>query len=285
MLPEHCLASGLNAVSRAHEGDYFADGHRGAAMISAWFLCREANLETGAARVIAELIAAQWTESALFAPFPQEPAAPEQLGRIEATMAANLGPLRQAGHNVIFPSLALRAFAEQPELSTPARVEGICKLIERFDRADDLALTEGDERPPFGFAETMAEFILTETLATMRAFSGRGQGWSGHMLTHGRAVLDLLRLGRTDLAQQAWAAFALYVKRTRLGPLDTDRSIPEHAPSDRRPLEASYWEGRRDIDLGLGHSLKYPYGFYGLMALARDPDLKQQCLREAYRLF
>ena len=37
-------------------------------------------------------------------------------------------------------------------------------------------------------------------------------------------------------------------------------------------------------DVGIGHCLKYPYGFYGLMALAEDDELKQRCLASAYRV-
>jgi len=285
MLSERYLMSGLDALCRAHEGDYFADGHRGAAMVSAWFLCREAEVEAGAVGVIEGLIEAQWAGTELFAPFPDERSEPQRLGPIIESMAANVGPLRQAGHNVIFPALALKAFAQRPELVTRTRVEGLCRLIGRFESADDLVLEAGDELPAFGSPEAMAEYVLAEILRTMHAFEGRGQGWSGHMLTHGRAVLDLLQLGYRDLAQQAWEAFGLYVKRARLGPLDTDRPMPEHPPSDCGPLEARYWDRRRGMDLGLGHALKYPYGFYGLMGLARDDDLRGRCAAEAYRVF
>ena len=36
---------GLNALARAHELDYFADGHRGAAMVSAHLLCVDNDLD------------------------------------------------------------------------------------------------------------------------------------------------------------------------------------------------------------------------------------------------
>lgn len=285
MLDQRYLTMGLDALSRAHTTHYFTDGHRGAATISAHFLCAGQSVEDGVSDLIASIIDEQLAQTDLCAPFPAEPAKPELLERITSAMAANIGPLRQAGHNVIFPSLALKAFAQVPEAVTPSRVEGICALIEAFDTQDDIELTEEDQVLDLGPQPAMAEFILSETLRTMQAFDGRGQGWSGHMLTHGRAVIDLLQLGYTGLARQAYRAFALYVKRTRMGPLGTDKPRPEHARSELTPLETRYWEARRGSGVGLGHCFKYPYGFYGLMRLAQDNQLKARCLSEAYRVF
>ena len=39
------LLCGLNALSRAHSHDYFEDGHRGGAIISAVYLCKENPVE------------------------------------------------------------------------------------------------------------------------------------------------------------------------------------------------------------------------------------------------
>jgi len=39
------------------------------------------------------------------------------------------------------------------------------------------------------------------------------------------------------------------------------------------PLELAYWQEPCG-DLRLGHKLKYPYGFYGLMKEAQDTQLK-----------
>jgi len=38
MLNKQHLIHGLNALSRAHEGNYFNDGHRGGAIISGFYL-------------------------------------------------------------------------------------------------------------------------------------------------------------------------------------------------------------------------------------------------------
>ncbi|MFQ6132031.1 MAG: hypothetical protein ACE5R4_08350 [Armatimonadota bacterium] len=285
MLDERYLLLGVNALSRAHATDYFADGHRGAAIVSACYLCRENDVEDGVPETIAAMIDANWAETGLCAPFPDEEPDASLVGRIGAALERNIGRLRQAGHNVIFPAVALKALADLPEAVTPSRVEGVCRLIEAFQTAEDITLDEEDETPDFGTDESMSEFILAEMLRTMQAFDGRGQGWSGHMLTYGRALVDLRQLGWAELAGKGHHAFRLYVKRTRMGPLETDIPRPEHRQSELRPLELEYWRRREGQDVGIGHCFKYPYGFYGLMELARDGELKQRCLEESYRIF
>jgi hypothetical protein len=285
MLNERYLTLGLNALSRAHALDYFADGHRGAAIIAAHYLCRENNVEDGVAGILAGLIDEHWAHTDLCAPFPAERPDPALVDRILAALTENMGPLRQAAHNVILPSLALKAFADVPEALTPARAEGICRLIGCFDTAEDIAPDADNDLPDLGAPGPVAEFMLAETLRTMDAFTGRGQGWSGHMLTSGRAVVDLLQLGYADVAQKAYHTFRVYVKRARMGPLDTDKPRAEHPPVEWMPLQLKYWESRRTRGIEIGHLFKYPYGFYGLMALATDADLEQRCMREAYRVF
>ena len=70
-----------------------------------------------------------------------------------------------------------------------------------------------------------------------------------------------------------------------MGPLERDIARPEHSPSGHQPLSRAYWQECRTQDVGIGHCFKYPYGFYGLTALADDADLKARCLAEAYRIF
>ena len=285
MLDERHLIHGLDALSRAHASDYFLDGHKGAASISAYYLCRENAVERGVADIIAGMIDEHWLHTGLCAPFPAEPPDRALLDRITAALDGSIARLRQAGHNVIFPSLALKAFEGLPEAITPSRVDGICKLIEKFDTAEDIALDDDDDMPDLDAPGLMARFILTEMLRTVEAFLGRGQGWSGHMLTFGRALIDLSMMGYTDLASKGCHAFKLYVTRARMGPLARDKPRPEHPASERRPLECSYWQTRRDQPVGIGHCFKYPYGFYGLAALAQDPALEQRCLDEGYHIF
>jgi hypothetical protein len=284
MLEEIYLLHGLNALSRAHETDYFADGHRGAAILAAYYLCREVEMEEGAEDHIRAMIDAHWTHSPLCAPLPDEAPDPAGIQRIIQTLQGQLEGLRQAGHNVILPALALKALRQVPDAVTPARVDGICRLIEAFTTVDDIRLEEEDDIPDCGAPAEVAEFVLAEWLRCIQAFDGRGQGWSGHLLTYSRALLDLRQMGYGALACQAEPGFKLYVKRIRMGPLDTDVPRPEHRPSDLYPRQRAYWEGRVGKPVGIGHLFKYPYGFYGLMGLAQDARLKRQCMRVAYHV-
>jgi len=285
VLDERYLVMGLDALGRAAAGDYFADGHRGAAIIAAYYLCREGPVEPGAAEAMAGMIDRRWAQTGLCAPSPPEAPDQELLQQVTGTLDANIGRLRQAGHNVIIPSLALRAFRQLPEAITPSRVNGVCRLIEAFDTAEDISPEDTDASPDPADASQFAEFALRQTLQAIQAFLGRGQGWSGHMLTYSRALIDLHRLGYEDLARHGLYAHGLYVKRLRMGPRTTDGHFREHEPTDLRPTDHAYWAKRRRQPIGIGHCFKYPYGFYGLLSLARAPDLKQAALAGSYRLF
>jgi hypothetical protein len=148
-----------------------------------------------------------------------------------------------------------------------------------------MALGEGDDLPVLDDPNTMADTVLSEMVRTAHAFDGHGQGWTGHLLTVSRALVDLVRLGYGDLARKGLHTLRLFVKRTRLGPLETDKVRPEHPRSDLRPLERAYWVERRTRPVGIGHCFKYPYGFYGLLGLAREEAVRTAALAESFRIF
>ncbi len=279
------LLRGIDALSRAHAFDYFADGHRGGAIVSAYYFCREERVDADATNAIAALIDEHWTHTPLCAPFAKEAIDTAGRERIVAHVERSLDHLRQVGHNVILPALALRAFAELPDALTPARVDGICKMIDSFTVMDDVDLRVDADVPDLSSPQVLAEFSLCELLACMRRFDGRGQGWSGHLLTYARALIDLRQLGYNELATHAEYAFALYINRIRMGPLTTDKVYEEHAVQEQYPHEGTYWHGRRQHSPALGHLFKYPYGFYGLVRAAQDESLMRACWQEAYRIF
>ncbi len=275
---------GLDALARAHAMDYFADGHRGAAMVSAYFMCAEESVEEGVSETIGAIVDRYWAPTDLCAPLPDEVPDDSLLAGLIDAVAANVGDLRMVGHNVIFPSLALKALREMPEAITPSRVAGIVKLVEAFDTPMDISIDDDDAFPDLGSTESLAESVLREYVRSAEAFIGRGQGWTGHMLTVGRAVIDLREAGHEDLARTATGALKQYVKRARMGPLDTDKQYTEHGPMPQGPLTRAYWDKRRGHDPTLGHCIKYPYGFLGLMARAGDEALEQRCLDVAFRV-
>ena len=285
MLDDQYLVRGLDALSRAHKADYFQDGHRGAAIIAAYYLCHEIDVEEGVAEIIGVIIDEHWTHTELCAPFPRERPEPNCLEKMTESLDRSMGQLRQAGHNVILPTLALKAFRQLPETITPSRVYGLCKLIKSFTVMDGIQVDENDDIPDLDAPQVAAEFMLAEWLEAIEAFHGRGQGWSGHLMTYGRALLDLRELGYGAWANKGQYAFKCYIKRIRMGPLETDKPRPEHPLSDLHPHQRAYWEHRRTRPVEIGHLFKYPYGFYGLMQLAEDHNLKDRYKAAAYHIF
>ena len=105
----------LKALCRAHERDYFADGHRDGAIISGVYLYRKNEAEPDAANTIATIVEKQWAATELCSPFVAERPAPVLVDQITATLGAHLTGLRQAGHNVISANLS----AQSPARSIP----------------------------------------------------------------------------------------------------------------------------------------------------------------------
>ncbi|MDH3380724.1 MAG: hypothetical protein OEQ39_27730, partial [Gammaproteobacteria bacterium] len=141
-----------------------------------------------------------------------------------------------------------------------------------------------DGLPDLAVEQDMIEFMFREYLRAVDLFSGYGQGWAGHLMTFGQAVIELARLGHPQLAARARGAFLMYVKTLRRGPKAGDRRIPDHAPFDVTPLDAEYWERKQRIREGLGHAFKYAYSFYHLLPQLRDAALRQECLAKAYQI-
>ena len=296
-----CLDGKLNAWQRIppawFERDesrprrrFFRSGHNAGAVISAYYLCREIQVEEGVSAILAASIDERWVETELFAPFPDETPEPNLITHILRTVTDSIPitPVRAAGHDVILPTLALKAFRDLPEAVTASRVDGICRLVEAFKEAfkpRDFPRPENDDVPEFQDRTSFAEFILAEFVNCTERFEGRGQGWSGHLLTYGRALLDLRDLGYVDVAKKAEEGYRMYIRRLRLGPIDpeTDYPHPEQSPIDVFPTQKAYWEQRRG-DWDLGHAIKYPYGFYGLMELAQNADIKERSWSAAYRV-
>jgi hypothetical protein len=276
---------GLNALARAHELDYFADGHRGASMVAAHLLCVDNRLDEGATSRIVELCELNWASSALCKPFPLAKAESRQIERIGATLAEGGEVLRQVGHNAIFAMLAIKAFRMLPEAATAQRIDGVCALIRSLTPWRDIEPAPDVDPPPFVETVEASRFILREASAAVDRFIGFGQGFAGHMLTFGQALVELAAMGDVTWAESCRTAFRKYVTVTRKGPDPDSKRYPDHRPSDLRPTDAAYWKRRGDRSVGIGHVFKYPYSYYDLLRRAKDPELKRAWDAKAYHLF
>ncbi len=279
------LLLGLNALARAHESDYFANGHRGASMVAAHLLCVDNQLDERTTSRIVELFDLNWATSALCRPFPDADPEPSQIDKIGVALADGGEVLREVGHNAIFAMLAIKAFRMLPRAATPQRINGVCSLIRSFKPWHDVEPDPAINPPPFADTTAASQFVLREANAAVDRFVGFGQGFSGHMLTFGQALVELAAMGDVELAESCRTALRKYVTVTRRGPEPNSKRYPDHKPSHLRPTNSAYWEKRGDHAVDIGHVFKYPYSYYDLLRRAGDPALERAWEAKAYHLF
>lgn len=276
---------GINALARSPEMNYFADGHRGAAMISAHMMCLDNKFDEAAVERIVELFDRNWAPTKLCKPFPAADPVEDATEKVGKALAEGGGVLRQVGHDAIFAMHAIKAFRMVPEIATPERVEGVCKLIRAFTPWRDMKPDASVDPPPFENSQAASRFILKEASEAIDRFVGFGQGFAGHMLTFGQSLVELAAMGDVEWAESCRTAFRKYITVTRLGPQPTDRKIKDHPFSKLRPDMAKYWQKRGDKTLGLGHVFKYPYAYYDLLTRAQDAQLEKEFEAKAWHLF
>ncbi len=276
---------GLNALARAHGFDYFVDGHRGAGIVAAHLLCDENDLDEQATSRIGELVDLNWASSPLCRSFPDAEADPAGIEKIGAALAKGGDVLRQVGHNVIFAMLAIKAFRLLPSAATPQRIDGVCTLIRSLTPWRNVEPDRDVDPPPLADSKAASRFILREASAAIDRFVGFGQGFAGHMLTFGQALVELAAMGHVQWAESCRTAFRKYVTVTRRGPEPDAKRLPDHQPSDLRPTSAAYWKKRGDRAVDIGHVFKYPYSYYDLLRRADDPELRRVLDAKAYHLF
>ncbi len=276
---------GLNALARAPEMSYFADGHRGAALISADMMCNDNALDTETADRIEELFDLNWAQSKLCSPFPNDDPVDNPAKRIGMALADGKGTLREVGHDAIFAMHAIKAFRMMPELATRERVAGVCNLIRAIKPWRDVNPDPSINPPPFKDQAAVSKFILKEASDAIDRFVGFGQGFAGHMLTFGQSLVELAAMGDVEWAESCRIAFCKYVTVTRQGPQKGDRKIKDHKFTKLRPDDVKYWQERGSKTLGLGHVFKYPYAYYDLLSRAKDAELQKEFDTKAWQLF
>jgi hypothetical protein len=285
MLDTSYLILGLDGLSQAHGENYFRDGHLATSVIAAYYLCHENNLDENTQDLIKVRIDDELRNDAIFRQVPDEPADAHLLEQLHDTLSTGISDLREAGHNIIFGAAALKAFRDCPKAITPSRITGICRLIDDFATTQNVELEDDDRVPGIADESALVEFIFSEFLRSVSLYAGYGQGWAGHLLTIGHAVIELSRLGYPELATPAHNAYRMYIETMRFGPGETDRHIADHLPSLLTPLDQGYWEQGKPVRPGLGHAFKYPYSFYNLLRKLGNPELESRCRAECYKIF
>jgi hypothetical protein len=307
MIEARFLYQGLCGLARAHRANAMA-GHLGAALVAGHLLSEahpelEAGVHAGIARDLDRIVAGEeslWFDPVdagigipeLFEPFPTEPPQPERIPAIADALAGNIDHNREAGHNAIFASLALRALGDHPEHATPALLDGILRLIHLFDDAtpgpgyygaargwldgDAVALPDDPDLPAYPDEAAMRDAVFDELIDTA---SLRRQGYGGlfHIVNHSQALVHLARLGHGALGRRGLAAHHHHLRLYRSLP-DVADELGPLVKAHHDPRTAAHWEQRDSVQWSawLSHRVKTLYAFLDLLPAVRSEDRRRR---------
>jgi hypothetical protein len=276
------IVKGLDGMSRvADKGNTFAGGHNAAAVISSAFFCREQGLDADTQREILAYLDARLFKNPIYASArPRESADPGLVGGLLEDLDAGIATLRGKGHNIIFAATCLKALRAVPEAATPERIDGLRKMVRSFGKTRGGA-REDPEPPLVGLDDDrkFVHFIFEEFL------KAAGDGFDGHVLTIGHALLTLHRMGHKELARKGVPAYWEWCRGARAN--EAEGEVPPAPPQAPTPLVREYWASQVKHRMGeivSSHRVKYPYSFYALAKDVKDEDLKTRILAKVYRL-
>jgi hypothetical protein len=139
-----------------------------------------------------------------------------------------------------------------------------------------------DPEPPLVGLDDEQKFIHFVFEQFLRA---KGDGYDGHVVTIGHALVALSRMGHKALARKAVPAYWQWVRVARAD--DGDGEVAPAPPRTQNPLARDYWAAqakRRVGEIASSHTIKYPYSFYALAKEVKDENLKKRILAKVYRL-
>jgi hypothetical protein len=301
------LIKGLNAMSRAHRVNTMA-GHLGAALVAGYFISEQhpklddkvyAGIEGELDRIIrGESVFSPRKDSSItvddmFKPHTEEEAKTELVDNIAEALARNIDELHESGHNVIFASIAIRAFKDHPDLATSAVVNGIYRLITDFNgtkpgsgyygkqrgRIDGRAipLSKDNTFPPYAGLSAMAEVVIEELIQTA---GERRDGFGGmwHVINHAAALAELAAYGYPELATKGLPAHHQHMRLFRTLPNVSDE-FGDETPTKYDPHTLEFWGAQQKIRRDrahLTHRIKTLYGFDALIPLVADENKRKQ---------
>jgi hypothetical protein len=140
---------------------------------------------------------------------------------------------------------------------------------------------EKDPEPLVGLddEQNFIHFIFEEFL------KAAGDGFDGHVLTIGHALLELHRMGHKELARKGVPAYWEWCRGARAN--EGEGEAPPAPARALTPLVREYWASQVKHRIGetvSSHRVKYPYSFYALAKDVKDEDLKKRILAKVYRL-
>ena len=275
------IIKGLDGMSRvADKGNTFAGGHNAAAVISSAFFCREQKLDADTQKEILAYLGDRLLTNPIYAVArPKEAADPKLIEGLLEDLDAGIDTLRGKGHNIIFAVTCLKALRAVPEAATPERIDGLRKMVRSFGKTRGGAEKDSDPLVGLDDGQKFVHFVFEEFL------KAKGDGFDGHVVTIGHALVELHRMGHKDLARKGVPAYWQWVRGARADG-DEGKVVPA-PPRAPTPLTREYWAAqakRRIGEIVSSHTVKYPYSFYALAKDVKDEELKKRIVAKVYRL-
>ncbi len=275
------IVKGLDGMSRvAEEGNTFGLGHNAAAVISSAFFCREQKLDADTQKEILAFLDARLFKNPIYAAGrPKEAADPKLAEGLLEDLDAGIATLRGKGHNIIFAVTCLKALARCPRPRRPSgstacgRWSGASGRRRAGPRRIPNPLVGLDDEQKF------VHFIFEEFL------KAKGDGFDGHVVTIGHALVELHRMGHKELARKGVPAYWEWVRGARAN--EGEGEVAPAPPQAPTPLTREYWAAQVKHRIGeivSSHTVKYPYSFYALAKDVKDEELKKRILAKVYRL-
>ena len=275
------IVKGLDGMSRvAEKGNTFGLGHNAAAVISSAFFCREQKLDADTQKEILDFLDTRLLKNPIYAVArPKEAADPKLVEGLLEDLDAGIAKVRGKGHNIIFAVACLKALHAVPEATTPERIDGLRKMVRSFGKTKGAVEKDSDPLVGLDDEQKFIHFIFEEFLKAM------GDGFDGHVVTIGHALVELHRMGHKELAKKGVPAYWEWCRGSRSGV--KEGQIASAPPRAATPLSREYWAAqakRRVGEIVSSHTIKYPYSFYALAKDVKDEDLKKRILAKVYRL-
>ncbi len=278
------IVKGLDGMSRVAEtGNTFGLGHNAAAVISSAFFCREQKLDADTQKEILAYLDARLLKNRIYAAArPKEAADPKLTEGLLEDLDAGIATLRGKGHNIIFAVTCLKALRAVPEAVTPERIDGLRKMVRSFGKT--RGGTEDDPEPPLVGLDDEEKFIHFVFEEFLRA---SGDGFDGHVVTIGHALVELHRMGHKELARKGVPAYWQWVRQARADGDDGGGEVAAASIGTPAPLTREYWETQATHRIGeivSSHTVKYPYSFFALAKDVKDENLKNRILANVDRV-
>ena len=227
----------------------------------------------------------------LFEAGPKQVAVPSRIPEVAKALSGNVATLKQSGHNVIFASIAIRALSSHEQYATPWAIDGICKLIRKFNAgssgrgyfgkkigwktATEIASSSTAQPEPYRSIQEMIDLTLIELIENS---SVKTQGFGGfwHLINHAAGIVELDRLGYGLLAKSALPAHRQHLEMMRSLP-DLSEELGVVKASEHDPLVDDYWS--EELSRGgasLTHRIKTIYGYHILRRHVEDSEVRIQ---------